>query len=396
MSTQSPPVQPTRALSPVEQKQVALNSYLKSRMASFNQVLPQHLTAERMVRCALTAAVKNPSLLEYAHENPSSFALAIMQASELGLEPDTPSQFCHLIPYTISQKSGDGWKKIKVVQFQIGYRGLLELINRAGEVKSFTIYDVHRGDDFKIELGKAPDVKHNPDVDALNRDWSTFRLVYGVVVFNDGSIVIDYMNKAQIEVVKNAVAKKNFGKAGPAWEEHPIEQAKKTLIKRMAKTLPKSSEKMEKVDEVIEKDNTIEFGPMDVDPNAVIVDQETGEVVTETPRTKTGRVEQKLKESAKKPEPDLPEAPPPTDEIAPTSEVVESGYITAEQVAFFNNLCKSRGFEEAGVRIYLANFHKVDSVERIPIDKYDKLVNTMKAVHTESINNLAKVDPKLL
>lgn len=98
----------------------------------------------------------------------------------------------------------------------------------------------------------------------------------------------------------------------------------------------------------------------------------------------------------KKVEPELPEAPPPDDEVAPTSAAVESGYITAEQVEKFKKLCESRGFEDAGLQIYLRQFRKIDSIERIPVGEYDKLVNTMNAIHKESVNNLSKVDQKLL
>lgn len=59
-------------------------------------------------------------------------------------------------------------------------------------------------------------------------------------------------------------------------------------------------------------------------------------------------------------------------------------------------MCASKGFEDAGLQIYLKQYRKIDSIERIPVGEYDKLVNTMNAIHKESVNNLAKVDPKLL
>lgn len=96
-------------------------------------------------------------------------------------------------------------------------------------------------------------------------------------------------------------------------------------------------------------------------------------------------------------EPDMPDAPTPSDENVPSATVVESSaYITPAQVEEFKKLCASKGFEDAGLQIYLKQYRKIDSIERIPVGEYDKLVNTMNAIHKESVNNLAKVDPKLL
>lgn len=122
------------------------------------RALPRHLNPDRMARIALTTFRKNPKLGEC---DPRSVFAAVIQASQLGLEPDTLGR-SYLIPYEKNTKQDDGsWKKTIECQFVPGWKGLVDLTNRAGNATTWT-GAVFEGDKFDYALGDRPFVNHKP------------------------------------------------------------------------------------------------------------------------------------------------------------------------------------------------------------------------------------------
>ena len=70
---------------------------LRSRM---EHLLPKHLNAERMLRTLMNASLKTPGLRDVS---PLSMLGAAMTIAYLGLEPNTPLQFLHLIPFRVEK-----------------------------------------------------------------------------------------------------------------------------------------------------------------------------------------------------------------------------------------------------------------------------------------------------
>ena len=93
---QVPARQPTQAVKPIAQ----LNALLEKALPQIKRALPKHMTAERMLRVAITAAQRNPDLLKC---DQLSFVGCIVQASQLGLEPDSNLQLAHLVPFNNKQ-----------------------------------------------------------------------------------------------------------------------------------------------------------------------------------------------------------------------------------------------------------------------------------------------------
>jgi len=118
---------------------------LKAFLPEIQRALPKHLSGERMSRIALTAFRKNPGL---AKCDPRSVFAAVIQASQLGLEPDTMGR-AYLIPYGNECTFVPGWK------------GLVDLVNRSGQANVWT-GAVFEGDEFDYQLGDSPFVKHRP------------------------------------------------------------------------------------------------------------------------------------------------------------------------------------------------------------------------------------------
>lgn len=113
--------------------------------SEITRALPQHLSADRMSRIALTAFRRNPKLGDC---HPASVFAAVIQASQLGLEIDTLGR-AYLVPYKAE------------CQFIPGWKGLVDLMSRSGQGSAWT-GSVFEGDAFDYELGDSPFVKHKP------------------------------------------------------------------------------------------------------------------------------------------------------------------------------------------------------------------------------------------
>ena len=124
--------------------------WLEYTEGEIKKALPSVLTPERFTRMVLSALSTNPKLGECT---PRSFLAAMMAAAQLGLEPNTPLGQAYLIPY------GNN------CQFQLGYKGLIDLAYRSGEVEVIQAHVVYENDEFTCEYGLEPKLTHKPYLD---------------------------------------------------------------------------------------------------------------------------------------------------------------------------------------------------------------------------------------
>lgn len=185
------------------------------------KALPSMVSSERFQRVALTAFSNNTKLQQC---DPMSFIAAMMQSAQLGLEPNTPLGQAYLIPYG------------KQVQFQIGYKGLLELAQRSGKIKTLYAHEVRENDTFDIDYGLNQTLTHKP---LLKGDRGEVIGYYAVYHLDTGGNSFIFMTKD--EVLEYA---KRFSKtynSGP-WQTDFDAMAKKTVIKQLLKYAPLSIE----------------------------------------------------------------------------------------------------------------------------------------------------------
>ena len=109
-------------------------SMLTAWLPEIKRALPKHLNGDRMARVALTAFRRTPKLAEC---DPRSVFAAVIQASQLGLEPDTLGR-SYLIPYKVNKKVGNEWQSHYECQFVPGWKGLVDLMNRSGQGSVYT------------------------------------------------------------------------------------------------------------------------------------------------------------------------------------------------------------------------------------------------------------------
>lgn len=207
--------------SPDFQKQMAL-------------AMPKSMTPDRLTRIVMTECRKTPALLKCA---PESFYGAVLQCAALGLEPGSALGHCYLLPFG-NGKDKQGRPNAQLI---IGYRGMIDLARRSGQIVSLQAYCVHEQDTFNYKLGLDPDIEHIP---ASVADRGKVTHVYAVAKLKGGGVQFEVMSRAEIEAVRKS---SKAGTTGP-WSSHWDEMAKKSVIRRLFKYLPVSIEAVRAVE----------------------------------------------------------------------------------------------------------------------------------------------------
>lgn len=203
-----------------------IRNLLEKSKGQIAAALPKHLNAERIVRVTMTSIQRNPDLLDC---DPISLVGAVIQSSQLGLEPDGILGHAYLVPFRNNKKGGR-----MEVQFIPGYKGLIDLARRSGQVNRISAHIVYEGDIFKMEFGTSEVLEHIPVPPSQRGERKG---VYAVAVLKDGSTHFEWLWEEEIQKIKNQVK----AKFGP-WITHEEEMIRKTAIRRLVKYLPLSVE----------------------------------------------------------------------------------------------------------------------------------------------------------
>lgn len=207
-----------------------LKALLHSAEGRIAEIIPKHIDADRLLKLALVAANQNPRILNCSQE---SVIQAVMRSAELGLDCSGTLGEAYLVPYG------------NTLQFLPGYRGLVKLARQSGEVKRVEAQVVHENDHFVYRQGTELVVDYRP---CYSGDPGPAIGAYALIQFKDGACQAEYMRRDEIEKVR-AVSK--AANNGP-WKDWEEEMWKKTVLRRLMKTAPLSSERYAKV---IEYDN---------------------------------------------------------------------------------------------------------------------------------------------
>lgn len=252
------------ATAAVAKKQApTIQGYIKQMLPEIKKALPAVMTPERFTRIVLSALSSNPKLAECT---PQSFLGAMMASAQLGLECNTTLGQAYLIPFR-----NHGTMEC---QFQLGYKGLIDLAYRSGEVSTVQAHIAYENDDFSYSYGLQPTLHHVPA--KANRGDATH--VYAVFTMKDGGYGFEVMSMEDIKAHANKFSK-SFG-AGP-WQTNFEEMAKKTVLKRALKYAPLKSEFVRGVAQDGGVRNEISEDMFDSAPQYVDIDAATGEIVDE-------------------------------------------------------------------------------------------------------------------
>lgn len=262
-------IQRATASAPATNSRPTMQQYIKQMESEIKKALPSVITPERFTRIVLSALSTNHKL---AQTTPQSFLGAMMTAAQLGLEPNTPLGQAYLIPF---KNHG-----ILECQFQLGYKGLIDLAYRSGEVSVIQAQVVYAHDDFSYSFGLNPELKHVP----TKGDRGEPIAVYAMFRTKDGGYGFEVMSMNDVRAHAQKYSKA-YGN-GP-WQTNFEEMAKKTVLKRVLKYAPLKSDFVRGMaqDETIKTELSEDMYSV---PGVVIeaedveyvqVDEETGEVI---------------------------------------------------------------------------------------------------------------------
>lgn len=210
-------------LVPAKQKLVNLRGLLQKQQGEILKAIPKGLDAQRFVRAALTVFARTPKLLDC---DTNSVLGAVMQAAQLGLELDPGMGQAYLVPYG------------RTCTMITGYQGLVALAMRTPDVKSVIARAVYEKDLFDYELGLNEVLKHKPTGEP---DKGNLTHVYAVskLVDKDGMILVfEVMSKKEVDAIR---ARSRAKDSGP-WVTDYEMMARKTVVRRLSKWLPKATD----------------------------------------------------------------------------------------------------------------------------------------------------------
>ena len=183
--------------------------------------LPKHMTPDRFARIALTALTRTPKLQDCSQQ---SLLKCLMDLSSMGIEPD--GRLSYLIPY------GNECTLI------LSYVGLIELARRSGEITGIRAELVCEADEFAWENGK---ITHKIE---WRKPRGEMQAVYAEAVLKSGETQTATMTKDEVEGIRK---RSKSGSSGP-WATDFGQMAKKTVLRRLCKLLPFSSEIADHID----------------------------------------------------------------------------------------------------------------------------------------------------
>ena len=183
------------------------------------ELLPRHMTPDRMMKLVYAAATKTPKLMQCT---PASIGMCLTTCSELGLEPGDVRGHVYLIPRE-NRKAG-----VMECTLQIGYKGYAELGRRSGEIASVDASVVYKGEPFLVARGAHPDIQHEWRSD-IDRSDSALVAAYAVVRLKDGSIAFEVLTRQEIDARRARSMSRDNG----PWVTDYARMARKTALRAL-------------------------------------------------------------------------------------------------------------------------------------------------------------------
>jgi recombination protein RecT len=242
---QQAPGTPAQAAAPEPPR--TIRDELKRHIDRIEDVLPKHLTPDRMIALVANIVYRTPRLQQC---DSFSIIYSVQQASALGLDLMPTMGEAYLVPVwnkKLNNKQG-GYE----CQFRPGYRGLAKLARNTGVIYVKSVL-VRAADVFIHEYDPDLVFRHVPH---RGKDRGEVTDVYSVAKLPSGDHLIEVMDFDEIEAIhrrsENYLYSQRAKKAefGP-WVSDWGEMARKTTVKRLCKSLPMSPE----LAEAIEADN---------------------------------------------------------------------------------------------------------------------------------------------
>ena len=199
-------------------------------------VMPKHMSSERLYQLAVSTINQTPKLAEC---DSASLLSCVMKCSALGLEPSAVDGLgrAYILPFWNSKT------KRREATFILGYKGIIDLCRRSGQLMSIHAQAVYQGDSFEFwEDENGQHFTFRPNRDAAHSP-ETMTDVYMLAHLQGGGKVFEHMTKAEVDAIRSRSKSKDNG----PWVTDYEAMALKTVIRRAARYLPMSTEAQQAV-----------------------------------------------------------------------------------------------------------------------------------------------------
>lgn len=251
---------------------------IDAQKSEIARALPKHMNPDRLARIAVTTLRQTPRLLECTS---TSLLGALMLSAQLGLEPG-PLGHCYFVPFwnKNAEWTDDQGRKRKgsyEVTWIIGYKGIIDLARRSGQLLSIEARPVYANDEFEFAYGLDDKLEHKPAIDGTRGEIRAF---YGIARFRDGGRYFVVLSKDEIDAHRARSKSKDDG----PWVTDYVAMGCKTVVRVMAPFLPLSPELAGAIehDDAVHRDiepDMVEMPP----PPRVIEGERVAEVVRDEP-----------------------------------------------------------------------------------------------------------------
>lgn len=328
-----------------------LQTLLTKYKPQIEMAIPHHLTADRLIRVAMTAVSQTPKLQECSL---LSICGAVMQAGILGLEPTSALGECFLVPFW--NKKGNGGRGQQEAQLIIGYHGKIKLVSNTGELLGVKASPVRQHDEFQFDDGIEPFVSHKyhhiPDRGPVIGFWAGAKLKNGFT-----SIVFMTVKEVEEHRDRFAMTKTKDGKIFGVWLDNFEAMALKTVIHKCLKYIPKSVQAQtawnldERAEAGIPQKFSVEI-PLELQPAGAFDHQD------ETPAEPLKEPQEK-KEEVKQSESTAGTTPDQTakTETAPAVDKVRGSWLQK-----FETMKANLGDKEFGRRLGIGGYSALDDI----------------------------------
>jgi recombination protein RecT len=208
----------------IAKKEPTIHELLIVNRKKIESALPANIDINRLLSVAINEVRNNQKLQECTG---TSLFNCIATSARIGLFPDNLLGEAYLVPF-----------KDKC-QLVIGYQGLLKLAYQSGQITNITAKEVRENDKFSYKYGMKPDLIHVPAA----KDRGATVYYYAVATLTNGGAAFEVMSREDCEAHKKKYSKASFSPSSP-WNTEFDAMAKKTVIRKLVKLLPRSTENL--------------------------------------------------------------------------------------------------------------------------------------------------------
>ena len=228
-------------------KEIAVRDVIQSVEKDWNAVENLRLSFAKEMGFALQIVEGNASLKAMAMKEPAQLRQAIYNVALTGLSLNPVLKHGYILP-----------RKGKLI-FEPSYMGMTEILIQAGTIIQMQSSVVCAGDLIDIQMGDTQSITHRINMTAARGDVIG---AYAIATLPTGQKQYEVMTRDEIDSIR----KRSQG--GQAWESDFSEMARKTVVRRIFKHLPKTtlSDAAENAFKVFDENNEIDYKAEPVNP----------------------------------------------------------------------------------------------------------------------------------